>query len=523
MKLSISEYIKKNFISFIISVLFSLACFSFMLTHNMVLIDEEFHLTESSDPSIFLGASRFTNYLLAKIFWNGRIIPFFTDFFALILWNVSAFIIYYPFYSKEHTFAQKTFAFSYFSTIPYSVGESFAFSEQILEVACAMVFTSCAFVLTVFMCESNEKNKSAAAKIITGVVISILLLTLAIGSYQALVCVYVTAIVAFCLKKRLDDEAFLRILIYGGGICVISVGLYELVNLIVLGVVNGGGYLSDNYIGWKDGDILRTAALSIANVLRVSLAIPVGDEKIYSGLPICVLTALFSIFAISSAQRRNKASERLQILFLSLGLIFSPFCIYIAMGSYRTHGRTLPALSVAGMMEMLFIISYFRGRVSHKVILIICALMLVSNFIGMNLIYEKAYESYVEDSRIADELIRRIKEFAAGDDDITVVFVGAYDRPVKISPVNVTLGASFFEWDGGDNQRLNAFFSHRGFEYREPDGDEFFLALDLCFDMNMYPEVGSIKKEGDLIVVYFSPPEYKWFLSNGKYYDNFGL
>ncbi len=116
MKTGFLEYLKKNYILALLAFLFSCACFFVMLTHNMVLIDEEVHLTETvADPVYFLFGSRYTDYLLGKLFWNGRIIPFFSDFFALLIWNVSAFIFGSVFFREEHKSAARFISLAYFS------------------------------------------------------------------------------------------------------------------------------------------------------------------------------------------------------------------------------------------------------------------------------------------------------------------------------------------------------------------------------------------------------------------------
>lgn len=149
LKDDIKYYIEKNKKILFYSIVFSCICFGFMLTHHMVLIDEEFHYNTQSRPELFLAAQRFTNYLLGKVYANGRIIPFFTDFSSIVLWNISGFIFGLCFFKENHSPLLRFIALSYFSTVPFCVGEIFAFSEIILSVSIAMLLTSIAFWLTV--------------------------------------------------------------------------------------------------------------------------------------------------------------------------------------------------------------------------------------------------------------------------------------------------------------------------------------------------------------------------------------
>ena len=481
----------------------------------MVLIDEEVHLTAAGvDPVYFLFGSRYTNYLLGKLFWNGRIIPFFTDFFALIMWNVSAFLFGSVFFRRDHSPFVRFAALAYFSSVPFCVGEMFAFSQVILETSCGMAFTAVAFLLTVSVPEGKKTGKNG----ILNYFLAVVFLTLAFGSYQAFICVYATAAACCCLMRHWEKKPFIKELVTAAIICATAVMCYVLINhsitrVLASQVIANTTYLSDNYIGWKAG-IIKAAFMALANVVRVSFAIPVRGVRIYGGAPICMLTLLFTALAVYRTATEKNHKERIKTVFLCLAVIMAPFCLYIALGTYKTPGRMMLALSVSGMAEILLLSAYVPSNGLRKGLAVLFTAAVISNAVCMNLIYFSAYRAYMADAEIADEIIEDIRCRTDKTDDKKIIFIGSHKREEDIKPVDATLGASFFEWDGGVNYRLRAFFELRGCMFNEayvPDIDK---GLSLSNGMEPWPAENSIRTADDLVIVYLNEPTAVWFAAN---------
>ena len=487
-----------------------------MLTHNMVLIDEEVHLTvKTADPVYFLFASRYTNYLLGKLFWNGRIIPFFSDFLALVIWNVSAFLFGSVFFREEHTPVVRFISLAYFSSVPFCVGEMFAFSQVILETSFGMAFTALAFVLTVLA----EDRTGIYKRVMICYIPSVVLLTLAFGSYQAFICVYVTAAVSYCLMRLWEKKPYVKVLLTAGTLCLASMLCYVLINRLITGmiisrVIANTTYLSDNYIGWRSGGVLKAAFMALANVIRVSFAIPVKGVRVYGGAPICMLTVMFAALAAykTGIERDNK--ERIKTVLLSISVVAAPFCLYIALGTYKTLGRMMLALSMSGMAEILLLFRYSSSDVWKRSLLALFAAALISNAVFMNVIYYSAYRAYSADIETADEIVDDIREKTDKTENKKAVFIGARDREEKIMPTDATLGASFFEWDGGVNYRLRAFFELRGCYFLESSFWDIDKGLSLSEGMNPWPEDDSIRIVDDMVIIYLNEPTAEWYSAN---------
>jgi len=515
LKDDIKYYIEKNKKILFYSIVFSCICFGFMLTHHMVLIDEEFHYNTQSRPELFLAAQRFTNYLLGKVYANGRIIPFFTDFSSIVLWNISGFIFGLCFFKENHSPLSRFIALSYFSTVPFCVGEIFAFSEIILSVSIAMLLTSIAFWLTIHPF-GGVIDRAAI----------VLLLTLAIGSYQAFICVYITAIMAKCCLNHWNKEKFFGIMIKGTVLCIMAIGLYFLINFFISAESGMPGYLSNNYIGWfSEDNVLKAAFMAFANVIRVSFAIKIQDEIIYGGLPIMILTTIFCIISVIRIIHAKGFIEKIKCVMLSALFVMAPFSLYIALGTYKTHGRVMLALSLSGMIELLCLFDYIKPdhvRVNNKrsVLIVIAYIltiwMLLSNASNMNMIYYSAYQAYEYDCTLADSIINDVNKITSDSTPKTLVTIGSCEPEIEIEPKNVTLGASFFSWDGGAIHRIKAFMELRGKLFNSATSDDIIDALEYLAhnDMPSYPEEGSVVLLGDMVIVYLGEPSDKWYQTN---------
>lgn len=67
------EFVKKYKTSIFLSVLFSLLCFGFMLTHFTITIDEESWILSARDETMWLYQGRFIIWLFDLIFTEGEI------------------------------------------------------------------------------------------------------------------------------------------------------------------------------------------------------------------------------------------------------------------------------------------------------------------------------------------------------------------------------------------------------------------------------------------------------------------
>ena len=95
-----------------------------------------------------------------------------------------------------------------------------------------------------------------------------------------MICVYVTAVVAYCLLQVLDGhmETLGKKIISSGIFCAFSAVVYYAIYLLIGRFVGTAGYLTDNYSGWSSENLLLELVKSFAIVARISFAIPYKER-----------------------------------------------------------------------------------------------------------------------------------------------------------------------------------------------------------------------------------------------------
>jgi len=505
----VRQFYEKNKKAFYMALGYTVLCFGFMLTHYTPTIDEETWLLSESDSVMWLLQNRYTVYLYNLFFTeHGRFVPFFTSVVSILLWNLSGFLFAYLFFDFEEKdrLWLRTLLLCYYSSIPFCAGEAFSFSMLIIPESFGMVLTALAFLLTV----KRERLKGSR-----NVICIILLLVAALGAYQALIGMYVTAIAGWCLCRFLKEKGFKPELVRGILFTLVSAGLYYIINLVIAKSFGAASYLSDNYIGWTNGESIPfNLFIALANVGRVSLGIPYKGVYIYGGVTIRVVTVLFILFSAVMFFRKKGAAKKAGVLILTLGTVMAPFALYIALGTYKTQGRMMIALSLSGMIELLLIFqSVTRERMEKAAAVVLLGILLV-NASNMNRIYYYSYLVYQQDRRIAGQIIYDLKRLECDYQNKPVVFVGEVEKEDIGIQTSCTLGASFFEWDGGNIRRMSDVIRLEGCVLQMPSAEQIEEGLALTENMRMWPAEGSIVETENSIVIYLSEPGEKWYRTN---------
>ena len=504
-----SVFLKENKKMFLLAFVFSVFCFGFMLTHYMVNIDEETWLLNDSGSITWLLQNRYGIYIYDLLFTRfGRFTPFFADIIGIVLWNFSGALFGYVFFDfeKKNHWWIRLMMLCYYNSLPLCVGEAFGFTMQIIPESMAMVFTAAAFIGTVKPWMKNKKCNAAAVFV---------LLVASFGVYQALICVYVTAVAAWCLCRFLEGAPLLQEMVAGACYSVVSIVAYFLINWGIGKMVGTASYLTGNYLGWTDQKgILNALFLSFANVARVSLGITIDDVRIYGAVPLRILMLLFIAVVVMLFLKKKGLAQKAGIALFSLGLVCAPFSLYLALGTYKTPGRMMIALSLAGMIEILIIYESFSRSLTERAIGLIFAGILVANASNMNQIYYHSYLVYQHDKAIADAIMYDIERQGHDYHAKAVVFIGS--REMDDIPIlkSGSLGGSFFSWDGGNIGRMIDFFELEGYVLHMPQLEQIENGLRQSETMKTWPQEGSIVETDDSIVVYLSKPSEKWHGTN---------
>ena len=504
------EYMNKNRKVFAGAFLFSLVCFGFMLTHHTITIDEETWILADGSSLLWLLQGRFSTQIFNWLFTqNGNYAPFLWDFLSIVLWNLSGIIYAYSLLGKDSGDKRLPLFFfcSYYSSLPFVVGEILSFSMFNLQVCVAMVFTALAFWRSVCLLKGSGKKE---------IPVILLLLIFAFGVYQALICVYVTAVVGYCLLNFMDGRERLgREIGVCASLCIGSIIIYYLINMGVVFLTGTADYLEENYVGWLDeGGPLRALFMAFANIARVSFGIPVGEVKIYGGVVLCAVTAAFVLFSVWRFFAEKGGRRKAGILFFTAALTAAPFILYLVLGTYKTHGRHLLALPLAGGIEIWLILSAIKRSAAKKTAVVVLSYLLFLNARNMNLLFYYGSIGYEHDRTVANQLMYDIKKAGMDYHKKPVVFVGMEDYDSVPIETSDTIGGSVFAWDDVNIANMADILANEGYRIMKPTPEQIKISLDQMEGMREWPMENSIRETDETIIVYFSQPTGKWFLTN---------
>lgn len=507
------EFLTKYKRAFLLSLIFSMLCFGFMLTHFTITIDEETWLLANQPSLLWLLQGRFAVWLFDLIFTNeGNFAPFLWDFLSVVIWHFSGVILAYALLAREKVKEWQMFFFwSYYSSLPFVVGEILSFSMFNLQVCTAMAATAGAFLFTLRFLEGKKKKD-------LGLAFGLLLYGVAV--YQALLCVYVTGVVAFCLLKFItgEEKGLVRVIVSSALICIAAVVVYYGIDMIIWHFSGTAAYLEDNYIGWASDDWKMAAALSVANIGRVSFAIPYDGVYIYGGGVIRCVTILFILYALWIFLHSKGAKQKLGIFFYTAALCAAPFSLYIAIATYKTHGRMLLAIPLAGAVQLYLIFREMdrlavrqTGRKLRTVMIVLASYLLFLNARNMNLIYYYGSIAYERDCTTANQVMYDIKKAGMDYHEKPIAFVGMVEQDSLPIQESDTLGGSVFNWDEGNISRMKDFLRTKGYAVLMPSPEQISRAAKESETMNTWPQEGSIRELDDMIVVYFAEPAEEWY------------
>lgn len=490
----IYQFIKNNGLLLALALIFSYLCFAYKLAQPTLSIDEEFWIFAStSDNLIWLLQNRFSLYLYNLIFTNnGTFTPIWPDIFGVLFWVISGFIFLDFFWelTNENRFFVKATTLCLYSSLPLCMAEAFGFSMMIIPETLAMIMVAIAFRIF------NQNG-------LKSYLLPSLLLVAALGVYQALLGLFLTAIFGLCFFKGCNEK---KTLVKGIGISFAAFLLYIIINKIIALNVGDNSYLSQNYIGWLDErGVIYAAFMAFANVIRVSFGITIQNVCVYGGLGISLMSILF----ISTAIFRFAKQRNFKQLLFGVALFISPFMMYIGLGTYKTPGRTLLALALLLALEMLYIFQNLQRKKIRIAFAILTVLFLAANAYWINNIYHHQHLLNIEDEVTVKTIDGFLKENSFNYEK-PVIFIGNLNSEKMDFKKSGTLGCSFFSYDDGNNARMRAIFKLWGNALKEPTSAQIQDAYEISASLEDWPNAESFKEMEPFAIIRFSEPTEKW-------------
>jgi hypothetical protein len=172
--------------------------------------------------------------------------------------------------------------------------------------------------------------------------------------------------------------------------------------------------------------------------------------------------------------------------------------------------RTLVALPAAITILALFAGEIAPSRLRAIVLVPLAALVAIQFSWVSNKQYYAAHWSLERDKLVAADIVSRIEALAPNEPAYTIAVVGRLRRthgPLIPKVPDSTLGASFFEWDGGNAARIAAFLSvlsDAKFSLAHPE--QAFSAFEAARSMPSWPAPGSVQERDGVVVIKLSAP-----------------
>lgn len=306
------EFIEKYKFDVLLAFILSLLAYGFMFFNSTVSIDEETWLLNTQLPIGWIDQGRISIYLFDLLFSNqGEPIAFLWDFLAVTTWFCAGLVflmIIKGELEKTNRFSQ-VFFLVYFATLPFVSGQMMSYSMSAWPVATGILATAFAV---------NYTLKWVAGKGRKDMVLAGLLLMYGVSIYQAILGLYISAVVIICFLRGLAKNDWSWELIWKSALtAVVSSGIFMALSMLCTSLFhsNNQAYLTDNFIGWiEDSSPLHALFMTIANVARVSFGITIDSVTIYGGVVICVATMLFILYAVYVFIKADQKGQRLKIL-----------------------------------------------------------------------------------------------------------------------------------------------------------------------------------------------------------------
>jgi hypothetical protein len=344
------------------------------------------------------------------------------------------------------------------------------------------------------------------------IVAAVLLVAFAVSLYQSLLFFAGIVFLASFARglwsaMRINRDLLLRAAAYAVTILA-GLALYAIVNTLLLKALN----LQLLYVTqFANPDLLGAVsvakALLEATSLYLGTAPPFLDLSFYYRIFIA-LCGFILILGIVAALRVSIVIGILIALILA-AILCAPFLQHPLGGGHMPY-RTLMAVPAAIGIIALIAAEISPDRLRNWILVPLAALVAIQFSWISNRQYYAGHWALERDSTIASEIVTRIQAVQPGSPNYVVAIIGMLPQarsPLATAVPYSTVGASFFEWDGGNAARINGLLnllSDAKFHVAPPD--LYLQAFDAAAAMPVWPTEGSIAKMGDVVVVKLSDP-----------------
>ena len=183
------------------------------------------------------------------------------------------------------------------------------------------------------------------------------------------------------------------------------------------------------------------------------------------------------------------------------------------IGGILTKGE-IPLRSLLGIPIILSgwaLLGLTNHSSIYKSLVALLTVLCVFQFVSSsNHLFAASHLALEEDRLLGSRIIEKIGDAQSKSNSGNIHYlemVGYLERPsTLLIPQIDTVGASFFGWDEGDSYRALDFLQTLGYYGLEPlPLDQRYSVVEFANSMANWPNPGSVKVTGDIVVVKFGP------------------
>jgi len=478
--------LKKNdkftilFLSFISSLISYFFVYGYEVTSFTLSIDEE--QLDNFRQTLSLG--RWGHALLHHYLLPEPYIPFFTISLAIIILAINASLAAsYLELSKYHSIAFVIML----AALP-QLAYQLEFNNQADTIAISLLLS------TLSLCILQTKNKF---KYLFFVALTILSLSI----YQS---VFLCAASLLCIKTTIqackdnkDIFSFIRKIIIFCCLTLVALALNTLFSRLAIhyyGVPNSS-YLS-SMVGWGRNDIN-----DVINTIIKSSRSFINFKAAYglNAFAFCSVWIVGTFFAL----RKKNRKTTIPVIFCFV-ILLSTFTLNIMLGANLPPRAMMQVPFAFAGLYIIFIISCGLNR---KAVIIPLFFLLNASMVSSKLFYSD-HMARKADEQLSHSIITKIySKYPSFDvDKDPVFFYGSYIplNPWRIAKAD-TFGASFYEWDGGNNARIYNYLAISNIiRFTRPSLAEVERSIVNATNMPVWPHSDSILMVDGVVIVKLS-------------------
>ncbi|SJZ85328.1 glucosyltransferase domain-containing protein [Consotaella salsifontis] len=452
-----------------------------MLTRPLLTIDAETAIIEEN-PSLWLPQGRWFAYLIQRFLFPDPVIQYWTlAFFGLCAATAFWLLIKACELGEGRS-----------SLIGFGIFIGFPIWSLLLEFPANTPSSGIALVLigaATYSMSRKDWGMGVDGPNVLRTISEIVLVTLAIGAYQAFSFIFVTAVLCLAFFR----ERWVRILVDGAGVTVAALVVYFLINRISLHI---SGMNEDYISGFLNTDIIISHPIvAITETMRVVISVYSGAPFIY-GVGVWGAAAIVVVAMISVVVSRE--FRRIMILIATL---LSPFPMVLLNGGLLPL-RILIGVPVAIWLCATILLNH-RSRYVRWFGTVVSVILILESVSAVSQYETERHFIAKHDQEMAGMIYERISELTDLRNIQKVDFFGRLEVP-RYYDVALTSSAdgSFFSWDGGNPYRIVRYMKVLGYTNIKYLTDSKRAELKpLYAAMPSWPAQGSVKLHDGVVMI----------------------